>query len=311
MRGVFAIGIMAAAILVAPTVSAFCRTTTVVQKENYDSATMGCWDKDPVAHGIPLFWRNSCVGYSIERSASKKISYDDAANLISQAFTRWTGTTCPTDGSGKSRVSIDVRDLGPSDCTTVQYVSGAANQNVIIFRDESWPYDHSVLGLTKVVYSPTTGEIFGADMELNMVDMTPLAIRDPVVGNAYDFLSVVTHETGHFLGLAHSDHTEATMYASYVAPDTHARVLSTDDINGICTVYKPNGDRAVFTGKVTAAPQCDPTPRGGYTTECLERSGCSPAPVGPISPAPGVLVGLALVGRRLRRRDSAWQRHAG
>ena len=35
----------------------------------------------------------------------------------------------------------------------------------------------------------------------------------PVVpAGAYDFLTVVTHETGHFLGLAHSGNTQATMY---------------------------------------------------------------------------------------------------
>ena len=211
------------------------------------------------------------------------------------------GATCPTEGSGKSRVSIDVRDLGPSDCTNIKYVSGAPNQNVIVFKDDAWPHPVSVLGLTTVVYSPSTGEIYGADMEINTQHMDPLALADPVAGDAYDFLSVVTHEAGHFLGMAHSDHREATMYASYNPGETFQRVLSPDDIQGICTIYHPDGDRAVFNGKVTAAPQCDPTPRGGYTTECLEPAKCSSMPGAPVSAAPGVLLACVAVAERLRR----------
>lgn len=306
-----ACALAAASLLVGRDASAYCRTTTVLQPADYDSSASGCWS-DGQNHGVPLFWRNACVGYSIQRGVSRKVGYDDAANLISQAFTRWTGATCQTDGRNSSRPSIDVRDLGPADCTRIQYVSGKANQNVIVFRDDSWvdskgaPRPSTVLGLTTVVYAPSTGEIYGADMEINTLDMDPLAVRDPVTGRAYDFLSVVTHEAGHFLGMAHSDHREATMYASYEPGQTYQRVLSPDDVNGICAVYRPNGDRAVLNDKVAAAPQCDPTPRGGYTTECLER-GCSTAP-GSASSVPAALLGVALVARRLRRRASASSR---
>src|SRR5262249_62287631 len=104
---------------------AFCRTTTARAPADYNAVTGGCW-----ALGVPLFWRNSCVGYSIIRSASKYMAYEDIADAMSLAFTRWSGATCPTDNTGRSRVSIDVRDLGPADCDKTEYVSGAANQNV-------------------------------------------------------------------------------------------------------------------------------------------------------------------------------------
>lgn len=266
--------------------SAFCRTTTVSSAPDYDAVVEGCWSQ-----GIPLFWRNACVGYSMQAQGSKKISYQEAANAISTAFTRWTGATCPTDGSGSSRVSIDVRDLGPAECAEVEYTPGAANQNVIIFRDDSWPYPPEVLGLTTVNYNPKTGEIFNADMELNTYDMEPLAVRDPVDANAYDFASVVTHESGHFLGMAHSDVPGATMYARYDTGQTNMRYLSPDDITGICTVYRPDGKRAVFDGLVTQAPQCDPTPRGGYSSKCQEKPTCAAAP-SPPSSTPVLLWGL-------------------
>lgn len=282
---------------------AFCRTTTVKSPPDYDATVSGCW-----IPGVPLFWRNACVGYSIQRNASRKISYEDAADALSTAFTRWTGATCPTDGIGRSRTSIDVRDLGPAECANVEYVSGVPNQNVIVFRDETWKYGSSVLGLTTVVFSPDTGEIFNADMEINTLDMEPLAVRDPVSPDAYDFASVVTHEAGHFLGIAHSEVFGATMYARYVQGQTSMRNLSPDDVSAICTVYRPDGDRAVLNGKITQAPQCDPTPRGGYSPQCQEKEkgcGSSVAPASPSSTAPGgVLVcAIGLFGLLVARRS--------
>jgi hypothetical protein len=256
---------------------AYCRTMTEKAPADYDAVEMGgCFDK-----GVPLFWRNSCISYNIQQAASRKVSYEDASNLISTAFTRWTGATCPTDGTGRSRVSVDVRDLGPVACGKVEYVkNGKANVNVVVFRDDDWKFGKQVLGLTTVSFDKDTGELFGADMEFNMVDMQPIALRDPVKDRDYDFLSVATHEAGHFLGMGHSDQPEATMYARYDPGSTKMRILTDDDVNGVCKVYRPDGDRAVLNGKVTAAPQCDPTPRGGFTRTCDDAAGTACAVAG-------------------------------
>ena len=275
---------------------------------DYDSVANGkCFDQ-----GVPLFWRNACIGYNIHDPPSRKISYEEAANLISTAFTRWTGATCLTDGGGRSRASIDVRDLGPAFCEAVQYKSGVANQNIILFRDDEWKHGKQVLGLTTVVFNPETGEIFNADMEINMKDMDPLALRDPVDPNCncYDFLAVVTHEAGHFLGIGHSDKKNATMFARYDTGQTFQRNLSPDDISAICTAYRPDGNRTVLTGEVTQAPGCDPTPRGGFSRECEEQkprtcggSSITGAPVRATLAWPLLALGVALGVRRLRRRQ--------
>jgi hypothetical protein len=288
---------------------AFCRTTTEKSPPDYDSVQFGCWAK-----GVPLFWRNACVGYSLQKDASRKIAYEEAADAMSTAFTRWTGATCPTEGSGRSRTSIDVRDLGPVECGNVEYVSGVANQNVILFRDDTWKYGKQVLGLTTVVYAPDTGEIYNADMELNTLDMEPLAKSDPVAPDAYDLASVVTHEAGHFLGIAHSDVLGAVMYARYDTGQTSMRNLAPDDVTAICTVYRPDGDRAVLNGKITEAPQCDPTPRGGFASECQKRptscgggTSSSTSPVHPDSALAWItaVIGTVAAGLRRRRRDRA------
>jgi hypothetical protein len=286
---------------------AFCRTMTVLAPADYDPTQTGtCFQG-----GLPLFWRNACVGYSIHDPPSRKISYDDASNAMSVAFTRWTGATCPTEGDGRSRTSIDVRDLGPVTCDAVQQKSRAPNQNVIVFRDDTWPHPAQVLGLTTVVFAPDTGEIYGADMEINTKDMDPFVVRDPVPEGAYDFLSVVTHEAGHFLGIAHSDVKGATMHARLDKGQTSPRILASDDVNAICTVYRPDGTRAVLGNKVTVAPGCDPTPRGGFTHDCVDASkaicaagrtlGHAGSGAGPLA----ALLGLGLVASRRRHAASA------
>lgn len=280
--------------------SAYCRTTTEKSPPDYDATVGGCW-----AQGVPLFWRNACVGYSMQASSSRKISYQTAANALSTAFTRWTGATCATDGTGRSRTSIDVRDLGPAECANVEYKSGVANQNVVVFRDEVWKYGKTVLGLTTVVYSPETGEIYNADMELNTLDMEPLATADPVAPDAYDFASVVTHEAGHFLGIAHSNELGSTMYARYDQGQTNMRNLSQDDVKAVCDIYRPDGQRLVLDKRLTAAPECNPTPRGGYSPQCQEKEkGCG-AQLSPTSPGAGtfaiVVAGAVVLVRRRRR----------
>lgn len=286
-------------------VAAFCRTTTVSVAPDFQPTPTKCWDR-----GVPLFWRNSCVGYNVQRDASRQVAFEDAANGISRAFTKWTGSACPTDGTRRSRVSIDVRDMGPVDCGENHYVSGGPNQNVIVFRDYKWPHNDNsnTLALTTVTYNPDTGEIYDADMEVNTFDQR-VTLIDPVPADGYDFQSIMTHETGHFLGLAHSGDSKATMFASYVPGATAMRNLTGDDIDGICTVYRPSGERVVLDGKVMPGPQCDPTPRGGFTrackgaktTTCLGSSQiAASSPISPDWIALGLAAGAVLAARRRR-----------
>jgi hypothetical protein len=261
---------IAAAILTtllrADVASAFCRTTTVPVAADFQPRPDKCWDQ-----GVPLFWRNSCVSYSVQRLASKQVAFEDAVNGISTAFAKWTGSTCRTEGDGRSRVSIDVRDLGAVDCANVDYNQSGGNQNVIVFRDDKWTHNdaNNTLALTTVTFNSETGEIYDADMEINTADQR-VTLTDPVPPDGYDFASIVTHETGHFLGLAHSGEPRSTMYANYTPGATAMRWLTSDDVNGICEVYRADGTRAVLNDKVTAGPQCDPTPRRGFTGACAE-----------------------------------------
>lgn len=262
--------LIALAIVLAPTsVHAFCRTTTVGVPPDFQPSIDQCWDK-----GKPLYWKNACTGYSLQENASRQVSFNDASDQMARAFSRWTGKSCPSDPQG-TRVSIDVRDVGPVQCTQVQYNKDSGNTNVIIFRDDAWPHADptNTLGLTTVTYNPDTGEIYDADMEINSFS-AKLSLVDPVPLDGFDFGSIVTHEAGHFLGLAHSGDSHATMFAQYRPGSTAMRELAPDDVEGICAVYRPDGTRVTAAGSLLAEP-CDPTPRRGLRSECRAAKGCN------------------------------------
>ena len=258
-----------------------------------------------------------CIGYTLQRNASRQVTFADAADGLARAFTKWTGSTCPTNAGGGSRVSIDVRDLGAVDCAEVKYNQNGANQNVIIFRDDVWPHEQSAdtLALTTVTYNIDTGEIYDADMEINTHDKH-VTLTDPVPSDGYDFASIVTHESGHFLGLAHSGDSHATMFFNYAPGATAMRTLTADDVAGICTVYRPDGTHAAQSGPVTAQA-CNPTFRHGSIKECTEDEPERPCTVGaPMTTAApaskerlpktlAVFLGVSLLGVVRRRQRGA------
>src|SRR5262249_43161433 len=152
---------------------------------------------------------------------------------------------------------IKVTEAAPVNCKQHEYNQKAGNANIILYHDDLWPYEgtNNTLALTTVTYNLDTGEIYDADMELNSAD------NDFTVGDTnvdFDLLSIVPHETGHFLGLAHSHESTATMWPSYDPPTTNLRHISADDIAGICAIYPPGSDRTC----------CDATPRHGFSPDC-------------------------------------------
>ena len=247
---------------------AFCRTTTEPVPADY-SPSRGCFTQ-----GLPLFWKGQCVGYSPNRAASVHVPLATATTIIDESFATWNAVKC-----GSSPVGITTSDLGTVECSEVRYNPNGPNQNVIIFRDTTWPYSdpNNTLGLTTVTFNADTGEIYDADMELNATGKN-LSTTDTVPANGFDLLSVITHEAGHFLGLAHATDPTATMFASYKPGTTSLRTLADDDIAGICAIYPSTATRnaaaSVSPMGVITSDACDPAPRHGFGSACAE----NPAP---------------------------------
>ncbi|HZU85604.1 MAG TPA: matrixin family metalloprotease [Polyangiaceae bacterium] len=340
-------GVVSASLAGSGRADAFCRTTTCPLPPAW-SPTASCQPTSPFldssgvtwpdfatycaalmppAKVLPLWWRNACISYDVQQDPKTGIttrwaSYDQVVQIADAAFAQWTGATC-----AGGPVSIQVKNLGPVSCDQVQYNSDQANQHVILFHDDVWPYDTpgtpdsavstNTLGLTTVTFDSESGEIFDADTEIN--GTRPLSTSSAADPTAYDLASIITHEMGHFLGLAHSGDRAATMYALYTQGSTMMRTLTADDVAGICTVYPAGGTRAVDTSVsasgVITADSCDATPRHGFSPFCAQplRRSCAVAGVGAPGAAGG---GVALAawasigvarrrGRRPRSREAS------
>lgn len=290
-RGLVAAAVAAAFASLVGDAAAYCRTSSCE-----DGQGALCTPASPKDCGCPLYWPTSCVGYSVQRDASDQVTLDDTRAIVAEAFQTWTSAEC-----AGNPVGLTVEDLGVVSCDAVTYDAKTKNANVIMFRDDSWPYDGSAaLALTTVTYVLETGEIRDADMEINSADAT-LTTSDTDVD--VDLLSIVTHEVGHFLGLAHTPDTSATMFQDYPPKSITLRTLESDDIAGICAVYPP--------GNTTV---CDSTPVNGLGDTCAEpaavEEGCcavkpgAPQDRGGVAATAALVCGLAVAVRRKRRARS-------
>jgi MYXO-CTERM domain-containing protein len=300
-------------LLVPRAASAFCRTTTCDPPASFVPTATQCepagWAADCKGQGladVPLWWASSCVSFDVQQAASKDVTFDQADAAWTAAFAAWSGATC----AGGTTPSITGHDLGAVACSEVGYQQDAANQHVLVFRDGAWPYPNGdlTIALTTVNYDRNTGEIFDADIEINSGQHKVLVTTAPSPGT-FDLQAVLTHETGHFLGLAHSPDASAVMFPSDEGSDTKKRMLATDDVSAICTAY-PAGRRAVATSVdpsgFVAAGACDPTPRHGFSSACAtpqpSKSGCSTAPEEDSSGGAGLFGAALALAAGLSRR---------
>jgi MYXO-CTERM domain-containing protein len=287
----------------ASTASAYCRTTTC----DVDNAAGDCsWDADKCAtSGAPLYWPDSCGWFGIQKDGSPKrhISYETFHSTVVNAFGKWAKANCG-GGAVPSFALEDTDELyGPVECAKHEFNKHAANASTWMFLDDGWPYvgATTTIALTTLSVDIKTGRILDADVEINSFG-TNITTSDVNVGADLD--SIVTHESGHFLGLAHSAVGMSTMFPNY--PGIAIRSLHPDDEEGICAAYPPS-----------KPPVCgQPEPLYGFSKECGganpvtqpepsgsdKTNGCAVA-LGAPSGAPTTLIGLALVsGLAARRR---------
>jgi hypothetical protein len=232
---------------------AFCRATT-------------CDISDPSQHcrldpstqceltGQALTWSSSCVTFSVQKAGAPQvgISASEVRASVQRALDAWTQADC--DGRAPS---LDYVLSEPVSCDASEYNGDRGNANIVMFRENEWPYEggEDALGLTRVRFSTDTGELYDADIEINAVD-EPLSIGKPQ-SNEVDLDSLLTHEVGHALGLGHSLDAEATMIAGYTKGSVGLRSLGEDDIAGICDAYPPGR---------TSNSSCEP--RHGFSSLC-------------------------------------------
>jgi Matrixin len=295
-----AITAAAVALLGARPAGAFCRSATCPASGagGTGGSTQG-QDCVPAESGdckIPLQWRQPCVSFSVQQDASKQVDYATADRVLTRAFATWAAVDCGGGGP-----SIQVFDFSPVSCDLVEYNQQAGNANLLVFRDAKWPHDTGgggvdTLALTTVTYDVDTGDIYDADIEVNTADNTFSTDDDPGATDV-DLQSVLTHETGHFLGLAHTQVYPATMFASYTPGTITIRTLAGDDQDAICAAYP-------VSRQATGA--CTGIPRHGFAPICGAQQTyvrCSASPARSEVDASALGAGLALAAAaRFRRR---------
>ncbi|HET7538413.1 MAG TPA: matrixin family metalloprotease [Polyangiaceae bacterium] len=245
-----AFALAAATLAVATPSFAFCRATTCdASKKDCARDSQGC-----LTEGKPLYWASSCLEVHVQGNGSvaQGISFATLGDRVSGAFGTWLSSDC-----GGAPPLLDVHVLGPITCDVSEYNSTKKNANIVMFRDDRWPYmgAEDALAFTHLVFNPDTGELWDSDLEINGFEYQ-FSIGDPVTANDLD--SMLTHEVGHMLGLAHTLVADATMFAQYEPGSSTPRSLTEDDTSAICASYAPD--------RVPSRTSC--SPRHGFSDRC-------------------------------------------
>jgi hypothetical protein len=248
-------------------------------------ATATGWKLRTSDKGTVLVWSPTSV--ALEVSTAGVDAPEAAYQAVQAAFLTWTGAGAP--------LSVELRQSGSTSASR-------DGRSTVSWVSKGWKYGDDVVGMTIAWYHPSTALVDETDIVLNLRDHSwGTGAPNPT---RFDVQNVVTHEAGHFFGLAHEPSQPAdVMYPSTPPGETQKRVLKADDRAGLAALVLETNSR------VGARPQTTTTtsvseivPDGG----AADQPGCS---VGGGSPRGlfwtlVILAGLRL-GGRCRRRAGA------
>lgn len=186
---------------------------------------------------LPVHWSKRELTYKINEVGSDDLPRDqdgkiakEVQDAIVASFEPWITQDC---------AELDITFTGLTPSKHVGYDKNNDNFNVVMWQ-EDWQSigASSAYALTSVTFSASTGAIADADIEFNGDDFIWTDSDNPA-DTIVDLRNTLTHEVGHFIGLDHSNITDATMFAMAPEGEVKKRDLSQDDIDGLCKIYPP------------------------------------------------------------------------
>lgn len=187
------------------------------------------WKQTKTSTGASVHWVTLCHEYYVNEMGSDDVPDSSDIKAVTLSFKTWNDVDCS---------SITFSFAGLTNITTTGYFQETVHTNIVIWRENDWPYPQSPVAFTSVTYDKYSGEIYDADIELNGVDYR-FTTKPLLYPNRVDIQNCVTHEAGHVLGLEHSENPKATMYSMAEPGEYSKRTLHQDDIDAVCTIY-PN-----------------------------------------------------------------------
>lgn len=193
-------------------------------------------------------WQSpSNIPYLINQNGSDNISFSTLRPVLVGAMATWT--LVPDS-------NLTFVDNGN---TAVGHVSGDG-LNVITFIESAWPFGAGAVAFAQTRY-PTTGpgtDFFTeGDIALNGEAYNFSVNGAAVAGkDTYDAGSIVSHESGHWVGLDHSPNRGATIYHSFQRVGVagldgrRSRTLSNDDRAGIQYLYGTGAGTGAISGTI-------------------------------------------------------------
>jgi hypothetical protein len=220
-----------------------------------------------------FFWAQASVpitGYSNDFTQTS-MTIDQVGGALQGAAAAWS----------KETNSCTYLELVPALSTAPTPQAVNDGHNSLIFHNSLWchvgangkcnvDYDASALAVTTDTANTKTGQIYDADVEVNLVDYQWAdLVQDPNQTGDMDLQNALTHELGHLIGLDHTcfdpltsmsgvrpddenglpipdcataspDVQATTMFPSAMPGDTQKRTLAPDDLNAVCTIYSIN-----------------------------------------------------------------------
>lgn len=228
----------------------------------------------------PLWKHAASVANTGGTSITGNVSHTTAAQIAQTAFAAWNATnvrSCSTSWNSSYGGTFST----PSGLSAV--AAQDKNNYVIWLGGSNWVHMTYELAITTGTYYTSNNEIFDADMEMN----NNLSWSTSLAANTYDVESVILHEAGHFLGLAHTGSVGGAVMYPTVQPATAKRALTTTDEGDVCAVYPPittagaQGSACANTVECQSGLVCEG--RTGATTKMCTKncaSATDPCPTG-------------------------------